>query len=345
MTLNDGFYIYTTYLNNSGEKVQFIKGFFEIKNTNLILYDFDDSFNTLYDYCLTPFLNGPCVLNNTKVEEVYDCIEKIDLNIRFNPSIFKKEIVKINLNCGEKFYNIYRPLFNKRIKSDSRNDLIDYKPAFNDYIDSNIMNNREYYNLLNQLEILVDDLSSIFKTVAPQKDNLQVYGHSIRNIIILACTEIDAMMKNILEKNEIQSKGPYFNMNDYIKLLNPLRLKEYSISFSRYGDLMNITPFTDWNDKMPAKSLKWYTAYNSIKHDREKNFKKATLKNAIESIAAYAIVLTAQFGYRNSLWNDKVGKMLNFITEPQWSIEDFYIPRRKSDPIYLLNSIGLKYPF
>ena len=71
-----------------------------------------------------------------------------------------------------------------------------------------------------------------------------------------------------------------------------------------------------------------------IKHDREVNFSLSNLENAIESVMAYAILLIAQYGYRNSLWNEKLGKVIDVHKEPLWNIRDFYIPKRNNDSTY-----------
>lgn len=337
MRLSNGFYIHVTYIVNSGKKYQHVRSFFEIKDNHIILYGSSYFYRKEF---FDDYLSGQSYeLISTDENVVCEFLRNLP-HLVF-PSFFKEEFIKTKLNCGEKYFNVYRPCFNVAI-AEKREEagLIDNKPFFSDYEDAKISNNQEYYNLLNQLEILVDELNSVFKTIAPQKANLQVYGHDIRNIIILACTEIDAMMMRVLKKNGIKEQGHFYNMKDYIKLSKPLRLQEYSINFTRYFDLSNFSPYSDWND-----SLVWYDAYNKIKHDREVNFSMATLENAINSISAFAIMLIAQFGYRNTLWTDKIGKILEISTEPNWSIEDFYIPRRDSDPIFVLNEEGLKYPF
>lgn len=119
-----------------------------------------------------------------------------------------------------------------------------------------------------------------------------------------------------------------------MQLLDPLRLKDYALSFKRYKMLNEFSPFIDWTTNKPTQSLQWYDAYNQIKHDREVNFSLSNLENAIESVMAYAILLIAQYGYRNSLWNEKLGKVIDVHKEPLWNIRDFYIPKRDNDSTY-----------
>ena len=132
----------------------------------------------------------------------------------------------------------------------------------------------------------------------------------------------------------VAKKGKYFNTSDYVQLIDPLRLKDYSLSFKRYKMLNEFSPFIDWTTDKPTQSLHWYDAYNQIKHDREVNFSLSNLENAIESVMAYAILLIAQYGYRNSLWNEKLGKVIDVHKEPLWNIRDFYIPKRNNDSTY-----------
>ena len=162
----------------------------------------------------------------------------------------------------------------------------------------------------------------IFKVIAPNCHQFGVYGHAIRNIIILACTELDARMQSILANNGVAPNGNYFVMKDYFKLKEALRLDEYELSFYRYGDLGTFSPFSSWEND---EQLHWYQAYNHIKHNREKHFAEAKLFNAINAIMAYAIILIAQYGYRNDLWRETVGKIIHIEREPKCDLEDFYL--------------------
>ena len=96
-------------------------------------------------------------------------------------------------------------------------------------------------------------------------------------------------MKNILQRNQIQPINNYYKTNDYYVLADILKLKNYAIRFHRHHDFGTLTPFKDWSKDNPTKSLVWYDSYNKIKHDRENNFELANMKNAIDSVAAFAI--------------------------------------------------------
>ena len=233
-------------------------------------------------------------------------------------------LIHLNLNYGQSFKSIYRPTFTDKYLKDFSIPFQEGKPARDFYEDLPISTPNEYSNLLRQIEIILDDLDSIFKVISPHKNQYSVYGHAIRNVIMLACTELDSRMQHVLTDNAVKPIGRYFQMADYYKLKDALRLDEYSLSFYRYGDLEVYSPFSEWEKN---KELFWYKAYNSVKHNREDKFTDANLYNAINAVMALCIIAIAQYGYRNDLWKEKIGKVIRVEKEPIWNLKDFYLAR------------------
>jgi len=247
------------------------------------------------------------------------------------PKIFLKELLPILTGCGETFPLIYRPLFYQYPDTVSFIPFVDNAPAREYYKDPPINNLQQYSNSLRQLEIILDDLESIFRVLTPNRRNKKAYGNAIRNVIIMACTEIDMLMKYTLKQNGKELTDNQYNTNEYVKLLEPMRLNEYQLSFNRHG-LGLFSPFWRWSKDNTTKSIWWYDAYNKIKHDREGNFKLANLGNAVNAVMALAIVLIAQYGYRNDLWDEKVGKIICVKKEPRWELKNFYYPPNEGNP-------------
>lgn len=229
---------------------------------------------------------------------------------------------RFKLDYGKCYNSIYRPVFLYTTHFDARESIPNGILSTGLYEDLPIVSYQVYSNQIRQLEIILDDMAEVFKVVAPHSKQRSVYGHAIRNIIILACTELDARMQSILANNGVEPIGKYFEMKDYFKLKEVLKLNEYELSFYRYCDLGTFSPFSTWGND---EQLYWYQAYNHIKHNREKHFAEAKLFNAINAIMAYAIILIAQYGYRNNLWRETVGKIIHIDKEPKWDLEDFYI--------------------
>lgn len=179
---------------------------------------------------------------------------------------------------------------------------------------------------IGQLLSMTASLKEIFRVIAPTKDNLDVYGHEIRNLLIIACTEVETQWKGILRANSYIASSKYWTTADYIKLLAPLRLDSYAFVMPMYPQIsstIGICPFGSWDAEKPTKSLEWYDAYNSVKHDRENEFHKAKLKYVINAIVACAILFQAQYG-QVPLWTEQAGSMFQKKMHPWWKIEDHY---------------------
>lgn len=70
-----------------------------------------------------------------------------------------------------------------------------------------------------QLVSLISRLQQICQTIHPTLATYQTYGHEIRNLLILACTEIEAQWKGILKANGAVAE----KTNDYVKLKKAMR--------------------------------------------------------------------------------------------------------------------------
>jgi hypothetical protein len=100
-----------------------------------------------------------------------------------------------------------------------------------------------FVNSLEQIEGLFDDLLSIFRVVHPAMNNLEAYGGAIRDIIILACTEVEAQWKGVLEANGVQPSASYFKTSDYVRLLPTMKLEQYAVGLIRYPRIAGTAPF------------------------------------------------------------------------------------------------------
>ena len=272
--------------------------------------------------CWIPFGNPIMHFAEMTEKQIFEEVKKAH---KYYSSLNEGEnfrLILLKLGYGQQFHSIYRPIFTYDLTeifhATTQNDItfIEF------YKDLPISCFPEYSNQLRQLEIILSDVAEVFKVIAPHHKQRSVYGHAIRNIIILACTELDSRMQSILADNGVRPDAKYFEMKDFYKLKEPLKLDEYELSFYRYGDLGTFSPFSTWESN---KQLPWYKAYNHIKHNREKHFTEANLFNAINAIMGYAIIIIAQYGYRNELWRETVGKIIQVNKEPQWQLDDFYI--------------------
>jgi hypothetical protein len=174
-----------------------------------------------------------------------------------------------------------------------------------------------------QLHALNQQLEQICRVIQPKGRNLRSYGHEIRNVLILASTEVEALWKSTLKANGIEGR----NTRDYVKLLNAMKLDQYAVSFSYYPWLPTIKPFGEWDSARPTISLEWYDAYNQVKHDRESNFRKANLLHAFQAVAAHFVMLCAHHGSDFALTGDAALRAFHRLVEwPRWSPAEIYVP-------------------
>lgn len=147
------------------------------------------------------------------------------------------------------------------------------------------------------IHILIQKLEEIFLFIEPAHKNLESFGHKTRELLILACTEVENYFSEFVK---ISGPPTYpsgrLTTNDYVKLANPLHLSEYQISLLRYKDIPPIRPFGGWSPTNPTKTLPWYDSYNKTKHNRFSNFEESTILNCIYAIAANIILFSIRHG-------------------------------------------------
>ena len=146
------------------------------------------------------------------------------------------------------------------------------------------------------LLLLVQRLDELLHFIEPTADSLTAYSHKARELLILACTEVENYWGSFLKIAGTTAPKSGFTTNDYVKLLGPLNLEDYQITLPRYAPVSPLRPFLGWSAAKPTQSLPWYDAYNKTKHDRASHFKDASLINCIVSVAASLVVFSVRFG-------------------------------------------------
>jgi len=201
------------------------------------------------------------------------------------------------------------------------------------YISPPPFSNDDLLSEVRSFSSISSSLVRVFDYIEPEKSNLKTYGNKLREILILACTEVEYLWLKFLQENSYPNKKSYSTM-DYIKCLPHLKLSEYEVEFINFPSLGIFKPFSGWNDKQATKSLSWYDAYNAVKHNRGANMFNATLEAAINSIAAIRVLLKAQYGFSEleGVINMPNIDAFKITSNPTWNINEVAMP--------LLNSSG-----
>lgn len=174
-----------------------------------------------------------------------------------------------------------------------------------------------------QAVTLLRRLELICQTVHPAPDTLGTYGHEVRNLLILATTEVETHWRGVLVANGVDKKR--YTTKDYHRLLEPMRLDGYEVTFPSLPWLEPIRPFAGWSAQAATGSLEWYDAYNGVKHNRELEFPRANLANAFLAVSAVVVMLAAQFSRSLALGGQsELSAFFRFSERPEWHPGDLY---------------------
>jgi hypothetical protein len=190
-----------------------------------------------------------------------------------------------------------------------------------------------------QLHHLKEHLEEISRVVRPHPNNFSAFGHEIRNVFIIACTEVEAQWHGVMKANgydgfDQRHGDDVGSTNDYVELLKPLKLDQYLVKFPYFPSIEPISPFEHWTREKPGptQSLEWYAAYNKVKHDREKHFEQAHLKHAFHAAAAYFVMLCAQHGWELAARPKLAAtRFFQLKKAPTWDEDECYTPDETTD--------------
>lgn len=144
-------------------------------------------------------------------------------------------------------------------------------------------------------KFIEDKLIATNQYVTHTKDNELCYSDEFISIILLSCSEIDSILKELLRNKSIPSKKKYYQMSDYASVLKDLTtesVETMSTSIDVYdNNRVRVTPFEKIDSSRKYGDLIWWEDYQSIKHDRIHNIQKGNLINAVTVLAAHFLII------------------------------------------------------
>jgi len=145
------------------------------------------------------------------------------------------------------------------------------------------------------LYLLVSALNDLFLYIEPEGRGLDAYGPKTRELLILACTEVEDVWTRYLRRARHPVAPRGYSTNDYVRLLDPLHLADYEVSLVPFSRAPRTRPFEHWQSSAPTQSLDWYDAYNKTKHDRSGHLSSATLAHCVAAVAANVVLYCVRF--------------------------------------------------
>ena len=125
-----------------------------------------------------------------------------------------------------------------------------------------------------------DDLANTTRYVEFNSNNFEVYSVEFARILLSSSSEFDVVAKAIC--TIVVPDKKHSNINEYRETILGRFPNFHSIEFRipRYD--LAIQPWSEWKNGINPF---WWQSYNNVKHERDKFFSHATLKNAIYSVA------------------------------------------------------------
>ncbi|MFW3146580.1 MAG: hypothetical protein ACMUIE_07190 [Thermoplasmatota archaeon] len=178
-------------------------------------------------------------------------------------------------------------------------------------------------------DFLIRDLLHLLEYIEPEGDNLSTYSQRTFDLLLKACTEIDANCKQILRANNHPVEGA--DIIRFSDLNGPMKLSHYNVICNNI-EFYDFFPFESFADPIRRQRIpSWYRACHDAISDREHYLSSASLSNVIESIGAVFVILSAQYGYCfekvSSSQDNASTDSANFFhlqEIPSWSSEESY---------------------
>lgn len=197
----------------------------------------------------------------------------------------------------------------------------------------------EANELFRALQLLELDLKKVFEYVEPCDKNLETYSQRLYELLLRACTEFEANAKAIICANSYHKSQDKLKMQDYRHINKATKLSDYKVSLLSWNpEPKELQPFKDWKG---THELDWYSAYNSVKHNRFSKFHDASLENVINAIAGVYIIINSQINYLtisgvphsnqpeigiedNDYYQPLVNNSIFSISAPSWNKNEKY---------------------
>lgn len=190
-----------------------------------------------------------------------------------------EEIESLFLEVGNSIRGVWRPSLYFYVDTFQALDVTENEMRLSEY----------------SLRLLIQKLDEIFLYIEPDNTSLNTYSHKTRELLILACTEVENFWKYYMMQANESPISRNFTTKDYVKLLDKLHLKDFEFNLKTYSNIPPIKPFENWSPEASTASLVWYDAYNKTKHDRDNHFSEATLLNCINAVVANLIMHCVKF--------------------------------------------------
>jgi hypothetical protein len=129
------------------------------------------------------------------------------------------------------------------------------------------------------------DMETVARYIEFAEPNFQVYSIELAHLLFGAASEVDVIAKLLCER--VEPHAPRANIDEYRRVLvrGMPNLPTSQVFVPRYA--LTLQPWDEWNR---GSNPLWWRSYNNVKHERDRYFAEATLKHALNGLAALLIL-------------------------------------------------------
>ena len=130
-----------------------------------------------------------------------------------------------------------------------------------------------------------EDLETLSRYVEFHEDNYRCFSVEIARVLLAAASEVDVVAKLLCKKISAKSKAKTIDAYRTEICAKYPKIAAFEVVAARYG--LRLQPWDQWSK---GKSPFWWKAYNDVKHERDKSFGDANLKNLLNAVAGLFVM-------------------------------------------------------
>jgi hypothetical protein len=133
---------------------------------------------------------------------------------------------------------------------------------------------------------LEQDLETLSRYIEFAEKNFATYSIELAHLLFAAASEVDVIARDFYAR--FAPNAARANINDFFSVFATQlpQLRDAMVFVPRHG--LRLKPWISWERDTPPE---WWTGYNKVKHQRKAEFQLATLKNALNAMAALQSLL------------------------------------------------------
>lgn len=149
--------------------------------------------------------------------------------------------------------------------------------------------NKVHWNYFLALE---KDLELAARYVELADANMATYSIEFAHLLFAAASEVDVVAKLLCK--QLAPAEPRNNIDHYRTALTSRQpeIATTQVLVPRYA--LTLTPWDNWSN---GQNPFWWRSYNNVKHERDAYYQEATLKNALNALAALMTMTFYHYSY------------------------------------------------